>query len=112
MRVHLVGHSMGSLTARHFQYLLSLNTFTHNTFNEIKNPTPDFVISISSFAGPHNGSLAPQNHGGNWDKKSRSIKFNHYSKFVTAFKLEIVGQNWRKSENTENHVIHKKISKT
>ena len=87
LRLHLMGHSMGALTSRHFQYMLEQSKF------EYKTPSGRLVKSITCFAGAINGSLAPMNHGGQWCPSERKINFNPYSKFINAFKMTIWAQN-------------------
>jgi hypothetical protein len=65
----------------------------------IKVPDADFVLSMTCVAGAINGSFAPLNHGGRWDSKTRSTVFNPWSKFITAYKFCIWGQNFAKSQN-------------
>ena len=91
LKVHLIGHSMGALTARHFQYMLDCGRFKENCQHQLEVPKSDFVKSITSIAGAINGSLAPHNHGGKWCQQTRETKFNPWSKFITAFKVAIWG---------------------
>ena len=86
-KIHLMGHSMGALTSREFQYLLKVKQFEMNSLGKIESPDPSFILSMTMFAGAINGSLAPNNHGANWDKKERCNKFNPRSKWLRAFKL-------------------------
>mgnify|MGYP002631788810 CR=1 FL=1 len=96
-KVHLIGHSMGALTARHFQHMLNTGVFTHNYSKRLIAPSADFVKSITSLAGAINGSLAPLNHGGNWCPKNRKTKFNPYGLFISSYKMTIWAQNIFKS---------------
>ena len=90
-KIHLMGHSMGGLTARHFQYMLESGELSRF---EDQVPGPNFVKSITFFAGAINGSLAPSNHGGNWCKNERKIKFNKFGKWIFSLKMCIFGQNF------------------
>ena len=102
LKIHLMGHSMGGLTARHFQYMLDSGEFSR--FGDLV-PKSNFIKSMTFFAGAINGSLAPSNHGGNWCKNERKTKFNNFGKWIFGLKMCIWAQNFFVSQNEPNEWI-------
>eukprot|EP00347_Sterkiella_histriomuscorum_P016179 403354185 len=107
-KIHFVGHSMGAITVRYFQYLLEIGYFDEIA-GKPKSDKSKIVASLTCLSGANNGSLIVNNCGLQYDRELSDWILKKNGRMILAFKMNVFFQNIYQSQNYQLERIYRKI---